>query len=52
LTEDPTEKVDGDNGMTPNQFGELLGREPFVPLRLHLNNGEVVAIADPGCAWI
>ena len=38
--------------MTPNQFNELLGRAPFVPLRLHLNSGEVLDIADPGCAWI
>ena len=30
--------------MTPKQFGELLGREPFVPLRLHLSSGEVVEI--------
>ena len=38
--------------MTPDQFSELLGREPFVPLRLHLSSGEVVEIGDPGCALI
>ena len=38
--------------MTPNQISELLGREPFLPLKLHLNSGEMVEIADPGCAWI
>lgn len=38
--------------MNPNQFSELLAREPFVPLRLHLSTGEIVEIPDPGCAWI
>ncbi|MEX0777704.1 MAG: hypothetical protein WD042_18525 [Phycisphaeraceae bacterium] len=38
--------------MTPNAFNELLIRDPFIPLRLHLNSGEVVEITDPGCAFI
>jgi hypothetical protein len=33
--------------MTPDQFRELLIREPFMPLHLHLNSGEIVSIEDP-----
>jgi len=32
--------------MTPGQFRELLVQTPFVPLRLHLNSGEVVEIQN------
>ena len=38
--------------MTPDQFRELLVREPFLHLRLHLNSGEIVDIDDPGCVLI
>ncbi|MGD0462503.1 MAG: hypothetical protein ABSB74_08445 [Tepidisphaeraceae bacterium] len=38
--------------MTPDQFRQLLVQNPFVPLRLHLNSGEVVEIGDPGCVLI
>jgi hypothetical protein len=38
--------------MTPDQFSQLLSREPFLPLRLHLNSEEVVEIPDPGCVLI
>jgi len=38
--------------MTPDQFRELLVRDPFFHLRLHLNSGEVVEIDDPGCVLI
>jgi hypothetical protein len=33
--------------MTPDLFRELLVREPFLHLRLHLNSGEIVDIDDP-----
>jgi hypothetical protein len=38
--------------MTPDAFRDLLVKEPFVPLRLHLNSGEIVDITDPGCVLI
>ena len=38
--------------MTPDQFNLLLEREPFLPLRLHLNSGEIVEVTDPGCVYI
>jgi hypothetical protein len=38
--------------MTPDQFRQLLVQSPFVPLRLHLNSGEIVEIGDPGCVLI
>jgi hypothetical protein len=38
--------------MTPDQFRELLVRDPFLPLRLHLNSGEIVEVDDPGCVLI
>lgn len=38
--------------MTPDQFRELLIREPFLHLRLHLNSGEIVEVDHPGCVLI
>lgn len=38
--------------MTPDQFSQLLDATPFLPLRLHLNDGGVVEIHDPGCVII
>ncbi|MGD0542512.1 MAG: hypothetical protein ABSB33_13445 [Tepidisphaeraceae bacterium] len=38
--------------MTPDQFRQLLVQNPFVPLRPHLNSGEIVEIGDPGCVLI
>ncbi len=33
--------------MTPAQMKELIKRKPFVPIRLHLTNGETVDIRFP-----
>lgn len=38
--------------MSPDQFRELLIRDPFVPLRLHLHSGDIVEILNPGCVLI
>jgi hypothetical protein len=38
--------------MTPGQFNELLEKDPFIPIRLHLNSGDVVEITNPGSVQI
>ena len=38
--------------MTPEKFNELLSQHPFLPIKLHLNSGEIVEINDPGCTLI
>ena len=38
--------------MSPEQLDNELTREPYVPLRLYLTNGESVDILNPGLAFI
>lgn len=38
--------------MTPRDIKKLLERSPFIPLRLHLTNGNVFEIKHPDFVWI
>ena len=38
--------------MRPNVLKDLLGRQPFVALRLLLSNGNVIEIRDPDLAVV
>ena len=38
--------------MTPEQLNEQLSRDPYVPLRLRLSNGDTIDIANPGLVFI
>ncbi len=38
--------------MSPERIDKELARDPFIPLRLHLSNGQTVDIRNPGLVWI
>lgn len=38
--------------MLQTELNDELAREPFVPLRLHLSNGESFDIQNPGLVWV
>ena len=38
--------------MTGKELDDLLSQKPFLPLHLHLVDGEVVEINDARCGWI
>lgn len=38
--------------MHPNALAEELERDPFIPLRITLSNGERIDIANPGLTYI
>lgn len=37
--------------MTPQDISKLLERTPFVPLRLHLSNGQTFEVKHPDFIW-
>ena len=38
--------------MMPEALNQELSREPFIPLRLYLSDGQVLEILNPGLCWI
>jgi hypothetical protein len=38
--------------MTAEALDQELSRDPFVPIRLHLSNGQTVDVTNPGLAFI
>ncbi|HZL33879.1 MAG TPA: hypothetical protein VFC78_01135 [Tepidisphaeraceae bacterium] len=38
--------------MTQDAIDQELSREPFIPIRLHLNDGQSIDIENPGLAFI
>ncbi len=38
--------------MRPDSLAEELNRDPFVPLRIHLNDGRAIDINNPGPCFI
>ena len=48
----PDRCIGYNSSMNPEQLNEQLSREPYVPLRLHLSDGDAVDITNPGLAFI